>query len=146
MYLIFRRFTRERDSSVKYAPLAMSLNLQWKALKCLPWQKNTPNGIGLEADRVGGIMIEGWTWWKVTLKNEDNKLFSILPSESNDYDTMDRKQLQMAKCTLRDRAYLSSLKKLVLRVAAVPSSIFSSTVRGDSYCNLDILPVTEKDK
>ena len=36
------------------------------------------------------------------------------------------------RLTRRDKAYLSSLKKLVRRVAAVPSSIFRSTMRGDS--------------
>ena len=31
-------------------------------MKCLPWQKNTPKGMGLEALRVDGIMMEGCTW------------------------------------------------------------------------------------
>ena len=45
-----------------FSPLAMSLNRQWKALKCLPCTKNTPKGVGLEAEGTGGIMMEGCTW------------------------------------------------------------------------------------
>mmetsp|Transcript_21572 Transcript_21572/g.20859 ORF Transcript_21572/g.20859 Transcript_21572/m.20859 type:complete len:357 (-) Transcript_21572:1004-2074(-) len=81
-------------------PLAISLKRQWKALKCLPWTKNTPNGIGLRGSSGLGIIIDG----------------SIR----------------------RDKAYLSSLKKLVLKAAAVPSSILSSTVRGESKLNMHI--------